>query len=170
MNFKPVLHHSSVSFMLEEDLESPVYLRKELMIIIAGPLLTISIGCYGFFNLILNKSNKISQDFILKNYGYVYLTLFWLRQVFNLFTSLLNSVLKGKFCFGGDESKISKMLNLNPGFFGVLSGTIGLLICTYTIFIVVPKKTRINLIIGGFIGSVFSFVVWTYIIGSFVLP
>jgi hypothetical protein len=170
LKFKPKFHHSSISFQIKEDLDNPKYLEKELIILIAGPAFTMLTGTFGLLFLLNSKSRKKSIPFNIADWLGLFLSLFWLRQVFNVLNYLLKSIIKGELYFSGDESKISNALNLYPGTVGILTGGLGVFICSHTIFYLLPKFYRNDLILGGFFGSILSFIIWTNFIGKIILP
>jgi uncharacterized membrane protein len=72
--------------------------------------------------------------------------------------------------FGGDEQKISMLLNLYPGTVSLILGGIGIAVTSYIVFKVIPNKLRLTFILSGLIGGVTGFILWMNIIGPKVLP
>ena len=168
-NFNPILHYDKVSYTFEK--ENAKYNQiKVLLITIAGPLETITVGFFGFFFLIKRRKNRQLKRFNFLDWLAVFLSLFWLRQVFNFSSSLIRSVITGELRFGGDEAKISKMLNTYSGTFGIITGAIGIIISYYVIFKFLKNTDRYNLLIGGFLGSIIGYIVWFQILGKIILP
>ncbi len=170
LKFKPLLHHSSVSFQFIEMKNNKDYQFNELLIIIAGPLQTIFTGIFGFIMLSYRRQYRLESKFTKLDWFAVFLTLFLLRQVFNLMTSLIKSVKISGVYFGGDEAKISEKLGIFHGTFGIITGTTALIICSITFFYFIPKTKRLNLILGATFGSIISYYLWSFYIGEIVLP
>ncbi len=142
-----------------------------LLVRIGGPLQTILTGIIGLLILYFRRNKIKKNGFLFLDWIAVFLSLFWLRQVFNLTMSIANEIISsnGKW-FGGDEYFISKGLNLWVGTVSTLLGIVGFLICCYITFKVVPKTLRFTFILSGFIGGVLGFILWMNFIGPFVLP
>ncbi|MDR6968997.1 hypothetical protein J2X31_003023 [Flavobacterium arsenatis] len=167
LGFNPTLHHSNVSFDVEIE-NSPAFLVKELSILLAGPIQTISTGMIGFVLILIRRRNN--DHFKLIDWVATFLSLFWLRQCFNLTMSFVNALITCEFSFYGDEAKISEMLNLHSATIGIITGLLGCIICSFVVFSFVPIRFRYNLIIGGIIGSLLGLYVWTGFLGKFMLP
>lgn len=158
----------------EESKEKTAYLNslkklktKRLRISIGGPAQTVLTGCLGLLILYFRR-NINSFQFV--DWLAVFLSLFWLREVFNILTGLIRSLFFNTSYFGGDEYYISMMLDLPDGFFSILLGIIGVLISMYVVFKVIPKKTRLTFILSGLVGGLSSFYIWFQILGPQLLP
>lgn len=145
--------------------------NKGLFVTIGGPLQTILTGTIGLIILFLRMKSIHSKGLKIIDWLAVFLGLFWLRGVFNLFHSLSNELISsnGRW-FGGDEYYISKGLNLWSGTIPLILGATGLLISVYIVFKIVPKSLRLTFILSGLIGGVSGFILWMNIIGPKVLP
>lgn len=153
LNFKPNLHYASVSY--EIDTESKYFSKNSVLLItMAGPIQTLSMGLIG---VLLLRISKIQSK---KWWIGIFLSLFLLRQVFVLFFSLMNSIIKKKLVFGGDEVKIARLLNINSSSLLLIFGILSLIICMYIYFIIIPKKIRFNLYN--------RFNIWIYFMVSFI--
>lgn len=134
-----------------------------------GPIQTMATGTVGY--LLLKSSVKNKAAFSNKDYVWFFLSLFWLRQVFNLINHFLLSILsEEESFFGGDEFHLSIHLNLPSGFFSVLFGSIGIVICVHVFFFLVKRKNRVLLIGSGITGSLLGFWLWMYELGPTLLP
>lgn len=168
-DFNPTLHYARVSLGIEQE-QSDDFFRKELLFRIAGPLQTIITGIFGLTILFFRRKIRKSTQFSIIDWIGVFLSLFWLRQCLNLIVSVVKTIIKNKISFGGDEGKVSRMLGLYPGTIGILLGSLGLMICSYVILVILPKENRYNLVVGGILGSLFGFIVWFGFIGKIILP
>lgn len=198
LGYETKLHYGSMSFYNDDENQiGEFYLRnkssienektypeKELfeklvqksqndgvLVTIGGPFQTIITGTIGFI-LLLFRRKKIHQNGMkIIDWLYVFLSLFWLREVCNLTMSVSSAILNGtKNYFGGDEKKIALMLEIPKGTIAIPLGIIGFLISLFVIFKIIPSEKRLNFILGGFIGGILGFVLWLRILGPIVMP
>lgn len=142
--------------------------RDEFLITLGGVLQTIITGSTSFFLLIFFRKNKLS---IIQFWGLVFLSLFWSRQIFNLFKGVKqNLTKKSDSFFWGDEQKISIYLNFHEGTTSILLGLLGILICSIIIIEIVPSNIRKSFIVSAFIGSLLGYVLWMLLFGPLILP
>lgn len=146
-------------------------LNNGLLITIGGPLLTTLVGTIGLLILIWRRNNFHTNGFKIIDWLAVFLSLFWLRAVFNLVTSIGGELISpnGNW-FSGDELHISQALNLWSGSISLISATLGLIVAIYVVFRIIPKKIRLTFILSGFIGGIAGFILWMNIIGPKLLP
>jgi hypothetical protein len=142
-----------------------------LFITIGGPLQTILTGITGL-SLLLWRRKKIKESGLrLIDWFAVFLSLFWLREVFNVVMSIGSGIiLRNESYFGGDENLISEILNLWSGTISVFLGVIGLAVSLFIIFRIVPHSIRLTFILGGLIGGIIGLVLWMYILGPILIP
>ncbi len=164
---------SGANFPEKKEYEK-LLLRKRLnslLISAGGPFQTILTGVIGLLILYFRKNRIILDGLKLIDWIAVFLSLFWLREIFNLTVSVANGIFgSSKSYFGGDEMKISKMLNLPSGTLSIVLGIIGLLISLFVIFRIVPRSARFTFICAGFLGGVSGFVLWMKVFGPIILP
>lgn len=171
LDMEPTFHFSSVTYNKRIN---PIGLdyktgRNFFLSTAAGPIQTIFTGLVGFTMLIFIRINK----FKVSNFTYnisIFLSLFWLRPCFNLLIILVKSIFQKKLVTFGDEVLLSYYLGFNSLLINMCSGVIGLIICYITVFKFFSIKERLNLIIGGFFGSVVGYFLWFYIFGKILLP
>jgi hypothetical protein len=189
LGYSTILHYSSLQYRISElsreknelkkgiDGEGKTYYYREinpfdqLLVAAGGPLQTIITGTFGVFLILIRI--KVIEKYGLKMLDWfaVFLSLFWLRQVFNLLViigiRLISS--EGSF-FEGDEKKISMLLNFWPGTLSIFLGTIGIFISLYIVFRVIPENLRFTFILSGLIGGITGFVFWMDVLGPKILP
>lgn len=142
-----------------------------LLILIGGPAQTILTGLFGLFLLFLRRNFIRNNGLKLIDWLLIFLSLFWLRKVFNLVGSIASGLFNGTgIYFSGDEAKISKYLELPISTIPVILGILGLLISIFVIFRIIPIKLRLTFIIGGLIGGISGFIIWMNILGPIILP
>ncbi|MCF8371254.1 MAG: hypothetical protein K9H64_06515 [Bacteroidales bacterium] len=198
LGYETTLHYSSMSYdkvdrnaelipiyteyryEIENDLQFPrkkeyesiikkIYLTDPLLIKMGGPFQTILTGLIGLLMLYFRKEKIKKNGFKLFDWIAVFLSLFWLREVFNLVMSISSGIFDGSY-FGGDEAKISKILEIPTGTIPIILGVLGLLVSLYIVFKVIPKEKRFDFIIAGFIGGISGYILWMNIIGPRILP
>ncbi|MFK7908307.1 MAG: hypothetical protein AB8B69_24470 [Chitinophagales bacterium] len=142
-----------------------------LKISLGGVLQTILTGTFGLLFLIFRyrRIEKYGLKFI--DWLGVFLSLFWLREIFNLLLGIAGEIINpnGSF-FGGDEAKISSLLNLPIGTFSIILGTTGLAVSLFVVFKIVDRKLQATFILSGLLGGVSGFVLWMMILGPKILP
>lgn len=145
--------------------------NNDLLVSIGGPLQTVLTGTIGLLILIWRRKYIFKNGMEILDWIAIFLSLFWLREIFNLVTSVGGELISpdGSW-FGGDESYISQGLDLWSGTIPILLATIGFAIGIYVVFKILPKKIRLTFILGGFIGGITGFILWMNIIGPKILP
>ena len=143
----------------------------DLVITMAGPIQTIATGTLGLILIFWRrkKADRISLNFF--DWFSIFLSLFWLREVFNLLLSISQEIINpdGSF-FDGDEQKISAILNLSSGTFSIILGIIGLAVFGFILFKVIPIALRLTFVLSGLIGSIVGFLLWMNALGPLILP
>jgi len=166
LGYNSILHYGSMDIIGNEKSAFDSF-----MITLGGPLQTVLTGTIGFIGLILVKKKESKYYFPVYYWGLIFISLFWLRQVFIVVVSVIKQIVKPNgFYFGGDEGEISRVLNLPNGTISIVLSILGMMIATYVIFRIVPKKIRYIFIESALVGGVFGFILWMYIIGPKVLP
>ena len=142
-----------------------------IRITMGGPAQTILTGLIGFSFLIFRKKKIKEKNLNLTDWLFVFLSLFWLREVFNPVTAIIEAFIYNEnFSFGGDELYISEYFHLNPGTVPISLGILGLLFSLYTIFKILPRKIQIPFIIAGLIGGLSGYLLWFEFLGPRLLP
>jgi len=142
-----------------------------LLITVGGPLQTILTGTIGLLILIWRRKPIYKNGLKILDWLAVFLSLFWLREIFNLVTSIGGEIISpNEIWFSGDELHISQGLNLWSGTIPLILATIGIVIAIYVVFKIIPKKQRLTFILSGSIGGITGFILWMNIIGPKVLP
>ena len=140
-------------------------------ILIGGPVQTIVTGMLGMVILYRRKHTLNKTPFGLINWLGVFLSLFWSRQIFNFLIGGLTYLSGRKNTpFGGDEVEISMFLGLPNGTAGIFTAMLAILICSFIVFLIVPRQDRKVFISSGIIGSVLGYLIWFEWIGPWILP
>ena len=145
--------------------------NNDLFVTIGGPLQTTLTGTIGLLILLIRRKSIYRNGLKILDWLAVFLSLFWLREVFNLIMSKSGEIISSNGTwFGGDELYISQGLNLWSGTVPLTLGIMGITIAFYVIFKILPKKIRLTFIISGLIGGISGFILWMNIIGPKILP
>ena len=145
--------------------------KENFLFTLGGPFQTMLTGSIGLFILLIfRNSYKSVLNLTFKKWVFIFMTLFWLRQVANLFIWLLTYVIKGEFAENGDEIKLAKYLNLPSWSIHLLTATIGLIILTYVVFNFIPKNNRLTFIISGIFGGISGYILWLHYLGEKIMP
>ena len=85
--------------------------------------------------LVLRRKSIYKIGMKTLDWLFVFLSLFWLREIFNLITSIGGELISPNGTwFGGDELYISRDLNLWSGTIPIILATIGTVIAIYVVF------------------------------------
>ncbi len=139
------------------------------LVTLGGPIQTMLTCFLGLYILSYRKS-RYKLEFRFLDWLGVFLSLFVLREVFNLSMALGKTLLFVKTNFSGDEFILSRSLFNNQWLIPVMMGAIGLIISVYLVFEIIPAKYRITFIISGFIGGIFGYIIWFRWFGEIILP
>lgn len=142
----------------------------EFWILAAGPLQTVLTGTFGL--LMLLRRRKWSQGILsFSQWILVFLSLFWLRQVFNPLVSVFTELVSPDgVWFGGDELRLSSSLGWWSGSFSIVLGALGLLVVSYVYLRVVPIRLRLTFLLSAISGSILGFILWMRVVGPWCLP
>ncbi|MFY0594227.1 hypothetical protein [Roseivirga sp.] len=164
---------NDLDFTLKKEFDS-LYKKQRthgLLISMGGPLQTCLVGLIGFFLLKYHRK-KFPQRFNHWDWLGVFFPLFWLREVYNLLTSIGSKIIDPQTFsyFGGDELNIAYYLEIWEGSVAISLGAIGLGISLLVIFKYLPHQYRLTFILSGLIGGNIGFYLWIYQLGPLVLP
>ncbi len=149
--------------------DNPLNLNyNEGIIILAGPLETITTGSIGFLLLLL--FNKVVSNKKVVFWGLIFMSLFWLRQVANFTMWIAYYLLKGQFTTENDEVQLDSYFGLPVGTILSVTAFIGLLISLIVIFKYIPNNLRITFILSGILGGILGFINWFYLLGPLLMP
>ncbi len=145
--------------------------KGRLGIRLGGPIQTMLTGILGLAIIFYRRLKIREKGLRTFDWLAVFLSLFWLRQVFNLLVSIGSEIISPNGTwFSGDEYYLSKDLGIWSGSISLATGIIGAVIASIVIFVFVPKKLRLSFIASGVIGSGLGFILWMYMLGPILLP
>jgi len=135
-----------------------------------GPLQTMLTGTTGLILLfIFRRKFKNKNQLSFGQWLLVFLSLFWLRELFNLISAIIH-LLTGKLRMHGDEFRLARILNWNPWSVYIVTGIISLLILWVIVVKFIPLKQRFTFIIAGFTGGLAVAYLWLMLLGPKLMP
>jgi len=142
-----------------------------LLLTMGGPLQTILTGIIGLCLLFANKRKILKMNKLdVKSWVYVFLSLFWLRQVANFAVWSIRSLISGKFSRGSDEIGLAMYFQLPEWSIIAATALLGLMVAVFVIFKFIPINQRFTFILSGLIGGVSGYYLWLESIGKLIMP
>lgn len=165
-----ILHYASTSWRLLESKEEGNS-RDGFLILLAGPLQTLLTGTVGLFLLFLcRKTYRNNNKLSIIQWGTLFLSLFWTRQVANFTLWSGNRILGTQYKSLNDEIKIARHLQIPEWVILTTSALIGLVVLIVILIKFIPKQQRVSFITAGFFGGIFGYVIWMSLLGKHLVP
>ncbi len=146
------------------------YSRNHLWITLGGPLQTMLTGTIGFILLLLSGSKTPADSLSFKQWSFVFLSLFWLRQTTNFVVGLGVLLASGKHATTGDEIRLADQLGIPIYSIQTPTALIGIGILVYIVFKVIPQQQRITFLAAGAFGGVTGYLFWLQSFGKIIMP
>jgi hypothetical protein len=146
--------------------------RQDSFIIrLCGPLQTVCTGTIGFLLLLYNKKAFYSSSELnFKKWIIVFVSLFWLREVFNFLHDFIRFLTDAGFSSGNDEVRLTEYLNINKWSITLPAAVIASLLLMIIVFKFIPAKQRLTFLISGLFGGFLGFYLWLNLLGPIVMP
>jgi hypothetical protein len=146
------------------------YRVDSFWIVVGGPLETILTGTIGFVFFIAFRKKYISKNRVhFIGWVMIFIALFWIRQVANLFMAFLYLYKNKEFQSRGDEYKLARYFDFHPLSIQISTGFIG--ICILAIIIrLLPKQIILTFLLAGLVGGIFGYYLWLEKFGKFIMP
>ena len=146
------------------------YHADNFWIILGGPLQTIFTGSIGFLLLLVFRKRYITSDKVcLIGWTLIFISLFWLRQVANLFVAVMTFFIKGQTSFSGDEMKLARHLDINIWSIQIVTGLVGIGILIIVLRLL-PKTTVLTFLLSGLAGGILGYYLWIIKFGQYLMP
>lgn len=146
------------------------YQRDNFWIILGGPLQTILTGSFGLILLLVYRHKFIKPDKItVIGWTCIFISLFWLRQVANLFMAVLTFITKGQPSIRGDEMRLVLHLEINIWTIQIITGFIGLTVLLI-ILRLLPKTIILTFLVSGLTGGILGYYLWLIEFGKYIMP
>lgn len=100
----------------------------------------------------------------------IFVALFWLRQLSNLFWIVVDYVQTGKYSGRNDEIKLDRALHWPDNTIIAITGICAAIVLLMVIFMFVPKKQRILFTLSGIVGGMLGFYLWLHSLGRIIMP
>jgi hypothetical protein len=144
--------------------------REILWFDIGGPLETMLVGTIGFLLLIVFRKRYFQQEVLaFWQWVLIFLSLFWLRQVFN-FVCTIALFATGRIRYIADEFRIAAYLHCNRWSVTTVTAAIGVVILGIVAFKFVPAKERLTFLAAGLAGGIAGAVLWLVVLGPVFMP
>lgn len=141
------------------------------LFILGGPLETMLTGTIGMALIYrYRKSFQSVSHLSIQQWSFIFIALFWLRQIFNFITGIIVFIVKGKILKGNDESKLDRYLGFPNGTVITLTGITAVIIVSLIVFQFIPKRQRLTFIVSGLIGGIAGYILWFHYLGKIILP
>ena len=166
VGFDATLHYRSTTW------ETPIPSSEmaELLVVLAGPLVGITIGTFGLCWLVsLDRRGHLIPASTKRGWVPFLLTLFWARQVFTAIFALLKSVVSGGWTLT-DETIACLMLGLPLWVLPAILGGFGVAVCVRGVRLFVPVPNRALFLAGALVGCGAGWVLWMHVLGPWLLP
>jgi hypothetical protein len=146
------------------------YETDSFWIILAGPLETILTGTIGLLLLFGFRKKYITPKKVhLIAWASIFISLFWLRQVANLFMALMAFLISGLSSTRGDEMRLANYLNINIWSLQIVSGLIGIGVLVMVLRLL-PKAILLTFLISGLVGGILGYYLWLIKFGPLIMP
>jgi len=145
--------------------------NNNFWITLGGPLQTMLTGSIGLVLLFfIRKTFNNRTELSIRQWFYIFISLFWLRQIANFATWIGGNFFKLGTLPRGDEFRLARMLQLPEWTLISLTALIGAIILTVIIFKFIPIKQRITFIISGLLGGITGYILWLILFGKYLMP
>lgn len=145
--------------------------HDSFIITLCGPLQTMITGTIGFLLLLYYKSSFSKSNALnFRQWLLIFISLFWLRELFNFVQGIGVYFLKGHFPHSSDEVRLAEALDIHPLSFTLPAALTASVILAWIIFKYIPVKQRLTFLISGLIGGLAGMYLWLYAIGPIVMP
>ena len=139
-----------------------------LLFALAGPFQTMVTGTIGFF--LLYQTAPPGDKLSIKQWLFVFISLFWLRQPANLVVGFFKLLITGSFPDNGDEINLSRALHIPGLSINFTTALIGCIVLSIIVFKFVPKKQRFTFILSGLAGGIAGYLFWFGWAGQIIMP
>lgn len=163
-------HNASISYGFTY-YSTHISARDSFIITLCGPLQTVMTGTAGFLLLLYYKNRFYASDRLnFRQWLLVFVSLFWLREVFNVVHGVGIYVLKGYFPTGSDEIYLAQDSGIPLLSISLPAAIAGSLILACVVFKFIPAAQRLTFLISGLIGGVLGFYTWMFWLGPLIMP
>ncbi len=145
-------------------------ISTQFWITLGGPLQTMLTGTIGFILLLISVSTTKRDSVSFKQWGFIFLSLFWLRQTTNLVVGMAIHLLNGHASERGDEIRLARHLNWPAYSIEATTGVIGFGILVYIVSKIIPLQQRFTFVSAGMFGGIAGYLIWLQWFGKVIMP
>jgi len=136
-----------------------------------GPLETMLTGTLGLLLLfIYRKKYQQTERLSFAQWIPIFLSLFWLRQFFNLIDAFVIIIIKGHIKGIGDEFQLARYLGWSVWSIATVTGIMGAIVLALVIFGFVPVRQRFTFMMAGLAGGLLGAYLWLVLLGPVIMP
>lgn len=164
------IHYAYTSYSAPEHFHRQSHFIQAIPML-GGPLQTMGTGLIGFILVYYDqRKSKNRYPLQFKQWVYVFLALFWLRQSANGLLWMAGKFYGKNIQKNADEVLLAQHFGLPDWGILVPAALTGLFISLYVIFRYIPFKQRTTFILAGLCGGILGYYLWMEVIGSSILP
>lgn len=146
-------------------------IHDDFIITIGGPLQTMLTGTIGLLILFSQRKKYFATAKLdIKQWLLIFLTLFWLRQLFNFAHGIIKYIMVGHFPYTNDEATLARHLQINELSITSLTAIIAAAILYIIVFKYIPISQRLTFCTSGLIGGLLGFYIWLILLGPIAMP
>lgn len=146
-------------------------LHDDFIITLGGPLQTMLTGTIGFMLMYYQRKKYWNATKLnLQQWLIIFITLFWLRQLFNFVQGSLEYLFVGRFPTSNDEVNLANHLHIHQLSITSLSAAISAALLCLVVFKYIPIPQRFTFIVSACIGGLLGFCIWLMLLGPILMP
>jgi len=144
--------------------------KKNILILLGGPLQTMITGTIGLIFLIIYRKKVFSSNKTsFAGWLLVFCSLFWLRQSANSVLWTLAYLFTGEKSMRGDEMRLTRYFNMNIWTIHGITAIIGFIVL-FIVIRMLPKNQVLTFLAAGSVGGISGYYLWLIQFGKYILP
>ena len=169
IGFNAKVHYGYTSIIYDGDLRGKDQFDR-FVFTLGGPVQTMFTGTVGLMLLFVFQKNNPISSINLKQWFFIFLSLFWLRQTANFATWIIGYLVNDKLSLRGDEIKLAQYLQLPLWSIILPTALVGCIVAIIVIFKFVPLHQRFTFVVAGLIGGFSGYILCLEIFGKMIMP
>jgi hypothetical protein len=146
------------------------YMKDMFLITAGGPFQTMLTGTIGLLLLMFYRNKIVENDKLsIKGWILVFLSLFWLRQLTNLFMAVVKFLMVGKTSIHGDEKVLAYLSGMNLWTIQIITGITSFGVLLWVLKII-PKPQVLTFLLAGLAGGISGYYLWLIKFGPIIMP
>lgn len=143
----------------------------QFIITLGGPIQTIFTSFFSILFIWFHRSDfTISVELNFKQWVWIFLSLFSLRQTMNFAMNLIDFIRSGLWNYSSDEFKIESFLKLPFNSISILSAFLGAIVLLWISFEIIPIRQRFTFFCSGLVGGGLGYYIWLESLGKLIIP